>query len=299
MFDWDDLKIFLAVSRNGSVRAAARSLGTTHATVSRRLKILEGKLEAPLFERGIDGAELSELGHTILASAEEVEKSVSRIDRVAFSKEASLAGPLRVSLCENLYSMVLAGDFAEFQVQNPQIELEIMATIEMSNIARRETDLAIRITKTPPPGAFGKKLVNSPLAIFASPTYLENRPSLDRWITIDYEGASKALTPGIVVGRSNSVRVARHMIRTGTGIGLLPCYIGDSDPDLVRLPKTDPIVDNEIWALVHSDVRKNPRVRALLNYVYEIFKKHRPLIEGEKPQSTSREKSTLKNQGQA
>ncbi len=293
MFDWDDLKIFLAISRNGSVRAAARSLGTTHATVSRRLKVLEGKLDAPLFERGIDGAELSELGHTILASAEEIEKSVSRIDRVAFSKEPSLAGPLRVSLCENLYSMVLADDLAEFQVQNPLIELNILATIEISDIARRETDLAIRITKTPPPGAFGKKLANSPLAIFATPKYLENRPHLDRWITIDYEGASKALTPGNVVGQSNSVRVARHMIRTGTGIGLLPCYIGDSDPDLVRLPESGTIVDNEIWALVHSDVRKNPRVRALLNFIYKAFKKHRPLLEGDKPQTVSRRKIEL------
>ncbi|MBL4907319.1 MAG: LysR family transcriptional regulator [Sneathiella sp.] len=283
MFDWDDLKIFLAISREGSVRAAARSLGTTHATVSRRLKILEGKLDAPLFEKGIDGAELSELGHTILASAEEVEKSVSRIDRVAFAKETSLAGSIRLTISEDLYSCVLAEDLAIFQTQNPQIELEITASNQMSNLARRETDLAIRITKAPPHGAFGRKIADSPLAIFTSLGYLENRPSLDRWITLDYKGASKPLTPGNIVGHSNSARVAQHMIRNGTGIGLLPCFMGDSDPELVRMPRTAPLPDNEIWALVHSDIRKNPRVRALLNYIYEIFKTHRPLIEGDCP----------------
>lgn len=283
MFDWNDLKIFLAVSRNGSVRAAARNLGTTHATVSRRLKMLEEKLKGPLFERGVDGADLTELGHAILTSAEEVEKSVSRIDRVAFSKDTALAGPLKISMWGDLYTNLLAEGLAQFQRIHPLITLEIETSVTVSSLAKRETDIALRITKAPPQGAFGKKLADSPLAPFVSPAYMADRPKLDRWIVLDYEGGSKPLTPGTIVGSSNSVNVAQQMIRQGTGIGLLPCFMGDQDQDLLRLPGFKPLADNEIWALVHEDTRRNPRVRVLLNCLYEIFKENRPLIEGKRP----------------
>ncbi|MEP4191667.1 MAG: LysR family transcriptional regulator [Sneathiella sp.] len=283
MFNWNDLKIFLAISRSGSVRGAAKDLGTTHATLSRRLKSLEEELASPLFERGRSGALLTPFGEKIKASAEQAEKAMEEVGRIAFSEEAALYGPLRVSMYEELYTNLLSPDLAVFQAQNPGIELEIMTSETMSNLAKREADVALRITKTPPLGAVGRKLSDSPLAVYASSSYLKNRPREDRWISTSYEAVSGRFPRGIVAGKSNSARVARYMIREGTGIGHLPCFMGDTDPDLQRLPGSSLIPDNEIWALIHSDIRKNPRVRVLLDFIYKIFADYRSVLEGRRP----------------
>ncbi len=284
MFNWNDLKIFLAISRSGSVRGAAKDLGTTHATLSRRLKSLEEELASPLFERGRNGALLTPFGEKIKSSAERAEKAMEEVDRIAFSEEAALYGPVKLSMYEELYTSLLSQDLALFQTQNPGIELEIMTSETMSNLDKREADIALRITKTPPLGAVGRKMSDSPLAVYASTDYLGNRPREDRWIYTSYEAVSGRLPRGTVAGKSNSARVARYMIREGTGIGLLPCFIGDTDPELQRLPGSSLVADNEIWALVHSDTRKNPRVRVLLDFIYKIFAGHRPVLEGKRPQ---------------
>ena len=280
MKNWDDLRIFQALAGARSIREAAASLGTTHATVSRRMRALEEELGNTLFERSRDGINLTVFGQGVLTFAENASENVAAINRLAFSKEGSLAGPVRLSLLEDLYSFVLAEPIDAFMIRHPMIELIVDTTANLSDLGRREADVIVRITRSPPEQAFGRKVAYSPLAAYASQLYLDNRPKIDRWIALDYPPAASPLLQARPTFRANSLSVVATALRLGRGVGLLPCFVGEYCPDLVRLPEVALIPDMEIWVLTHQDVRHNPRVRALMDYLYQAFSAQRSLIEG-------------------
>jgi len=281
MKNWDNLRIFLAVTRGGSIRGAAKTLGITHATVSRRITILEEALGNSLFERKREGQCLTPLGQRILPLAESIEEDCAEIDRLAFSADTGLAGTVKLSLSESLYSGLLYTPIDTFMQHYPMIKLDIIASDLMSNLAQREADVVIRITRNPPYSAYGRKMANSPLALYASHEYIKNRPAHDRWIAMDYEPAKKPVIPARVVANANSPTLAAQLIRSGRGIGLLPCYLGDTDPELKRMSEVSLIPDMQVWVLTHEDIRVNPRVRVLMDHLYQVFDKVRPIIEGE------------------
>ncbi|MEH6475739.1 MAG: LysR family transcriptional regulator [Sneathiella sp.] len=280
MFNWDDIQVFLAVTRAGTVRGAAKELGVTHATISRRLRELEKRLGSELFERSSTRHKLSTAGHSIFDAAVRAQENMAEIDRRAFAQDRSLAGKVKLSVLESLYMAVLNERFHQFHTENPLIEVELITSEQLKNLAQREADIVIRITNSPPEQAFGRKLANSPLACYASVDYLANRPELDRWVALEHETAREPIIPARLVMTTNSLNVSAETIRQGTGLGLLPCFIGDKSPDLVRVPGTPLIPDMEIWALMHADVQNTPRVRALINFIYDVFDSERDLIEG-------------------
>ena len=280
MKNWDDLRIFQALAGARSIREAAASIGTTHATVSRRIRALEDELGSTLFERGRDGINLTVIGQGVLTFAENAAENVAAIDRLAFSKEGHLAGPVRLSLLEDIYSFVLAEPIDIFMTCHPMIELIVDTTASLSDLGRREADVIVRITRSPPEQAFGRKVADSPLAAYASQSYLDNRPKIDRWITLDYPPAIPPLLQARPAFRANSLSVIAKTLQLGQGVGLLPCFVGENCPELVRLPDVALIPDMEIWVLTHEDVRHNPRVRTLMDYLYQAFSRQRSLIEG-------------------
>ncbi|WP_420414203.1 LysR family transcriptional regulator [Roseibium sp.] len=277
---WDHLKTFLTFLREGSVRQAAKRLETTHSTVARQLKTLEADLGGPLFEPGAKNRELTPLGSRILPIAERMEKDAASIDRAAFAEDTSLAGPVRLSVSESLYLSVLAPVLGNFLQQFPMIILELVMSDQLTSLPKREADVVIRITKSPPDNAVGRKLADSPMCLYAAPSYLENRPKLDRWISIDYPLSKTPAIPARIAAAVDSAVAATHMIRMGQGIGMIPCYLGDNDPDVVRLPGFDPVPDMAVWILTHTDLKTNPRVRVLLDHLYGSFSDIRPNIEG-------------------
>jgi len=285
--NWDDLRIFLAVVRAGSVRGAGKSLSTTHATVSRHLQSLHDALGSPLIERRKEGQCLTDLGQRILPLAEDIEAKVAKIDRASFSANTGLAGTVTLSMLESLYLSVLDKPVNDFMERYPMISLKIIATDEVSNLAWRDADVVVRLTSSPPETAYGKKVADSPLALYASPAYLVDRPKRDRWIAFDWLPARQPLGSARTVANANTMGAAARLIEMGRGIGMLPCYFGDTHPGLVRLTEFAPIEDLQIWILTHEDLRKNPRVRALMDHLYDAFDELRPLIEGESPRQVS------------
>ena len=278
--NWDNMRMFLAVARAGSVRGAAKQIGTTHATVSRRVQALEVELGSPVLERLRQGQCLTELGQRIMPWAIQAEENFSTIDRMAFSADTGLAGKVRLSLSETLYLSLLDKPIYLFMQRYPMIDVELIASDNMSSLSQREADVVIRITNAPPDAAYGRKIANSPLMAYASNEYLNNRPKRDQWISLDYPPAKKPIIPARVVARANSASLAARLIRLGRGIGLLPCYMGDTDPFLHRVPEVALIPDLQVWVLTHGDVRTNPRVRVLMEHLYQALKDLKPLIEG-------------------
>jgi len=280
--NWDDLRVFLAVENAGSIRGAAKAIGTTHATVSRHVQALEGNLKGALFERRREGQCLTELGKRILPLARQVEDAVVAIDRAAFSADTGLAGSVTLSLSESLYLALLYKPIDEFMRRFPMIDLNVAATDKLTKLAWREADVVIRITKSPPVSAFGKKIAESPMTLYASSRYLAERPKLDRWISLDYGPSRKPTIPARIAATADTSALAVQMIKMGQGVAMLPCYIGDTDPDLIRVPNTELVPDMQIWILTHSDLRSNPRVRALMDHLYDAFGDFKSIIEGQK-----------------
>jgi len=186
MKNWDDLRIFRAMAKARSVRAAAADLRTTHATVSRRIRALEQDLGSALFERRNEGYVLTAFGQSMMDLTEGVSVGVEAIDRLAFGQDGSLAGPVRLSVLEDLYHQVLAAPLDSFMRAHPMIELSIETTSNLRDVSRREADVIVRITSNPPEQAIGRKVADSPLALYSSPQYLNQRPAIDRWIALDY-----------------------------------------------------------------------------------------------------------------
>ncbi len=280
MKNWDDLKVFHAMQGARSIREAAATLKTTHSTLSRRLRALEEELGNTLFERGRDGYELTPFGQSILTFSQEIAAHFEAIDRMVFANNATLAGPLRVSMLDEVYSYVLADALGAFMQDHPMIDLSLETTTGLSDLARREADVIVRITKSPPEQAVGRKVADSPLAGYASPDYLADRPARDRWVALEYPPARAPLNGARVVMTAGKLEVAATAIAQGQGFGLLPCFVGDSHAGLVRVPEIPPRPDVEIWVLTHLDVRSHPRVRALMDHLYHAFAGQRRRIEG-------------------
>lgn len=281
--NWNDLRVFLAVEQAGSIRGAARQIGKTHATVSRHIQSFQQSLGKSAIERRREGQCLTEFGDRILPLAKQIEKIVAEIDRLAYAEDTGLAGTVNLSLSESLYIALLHQPIDEFMQRYPMINVEIKATDDLVKLTFREADVIIRITANPPNEAYGRKLANSPLAIYTSAEYQKYRPKIDRWIALEYEPARLPVIPARVVAHVDTLALAAKMIGMGRGIGLLPCYIGDSDTKLIRLDEASPIPDMEIWVLTHNDLRSNPRVRVFMDHLYEAFDKYREIIEGRKP----------------
>lgn len=280
MKNWDDLRIVQAMIGARSIREAAATLNTTHATMSRRIRALEEELGRTLFERGRNGYAATEFATRIFGFVDTVAENIAAIDRSAFSKEVGLAGIIRLSVLHELYQGLLAEPISDFMTRHPLINLVVDTTSTLNDLGRREADVIVRITNTPPEQAFGRKVADSPLAGYAAKSYLEDRPTIDRWIALDYGPAIEPLLHARPSFRSNSLSIVEDSLKRGQGIGLLPCFVGEASEGLVRIPEIPLVPDMGIWVLTHEDVRNNPRVRALMDHLYQVFSKRRGMIEG-------------------
>ncbi len=293
--DWDDLRYFLAVVRERSVSGAARSLGVNHATVSRRVQAFERRVGTRLLERLAGGWATTAAGEEMLATAQRVEAEMQSLDRRVVGRDAQLSGKLRVALSDAA-AFGLMEELAGFAAANPRIELEVTASNGLTNLTRREADVAIRVIDTPAEHLVGRQVGRTSLAVFGSRARLGDsrealvledetwlgwddsmqEPSSQRWLRERLPGAHFA-------ARFDSVLVAYHAVRAGLGIGFLPCALGDADPELRRAVPDLVLPGTRMWLLTHPDLRRTARVRCFLDYMAEAMSLTRDLREGRRP----------------
>jgi DNA-binding transcriptional LysR family regulator len=291
--DWDDLRVFGSIVRGGSVRAAAKDLGIHHSTVARRLENLEERLGVHLFTRTPLGLRLTEEGHAVLGRTERVESEIDSLERRLHGQDQRLEGLIRVTLPDALGVGFLMDELGRFSALYPGIDLELLATYEPLDLGRREADMAIRITASPPDFLVGRNLGPFVVALYASPAYLQThdpigKPEACSWIGVgDGPGADAeewrdpafASMPSRIRSRNVLLRIAA--VRAGAGVSMLPCVLCDDDPSLVRVPGVDTVVCDPIWALTHPDLRGAARIRALMSFLAESFERHRGAMMGE------------------
>jgi len=247
MANWDDRRFLLAVAREASVRKAADKLGTSRSTVLRRITALEGELGVRLFERMPNGYFTTPAGEEMLRAAERMEAEANAADRRLAGRDAELSGTIRVSLSGALATYVLMPDFAAFGQAHPEIRLEILSTYDMPDLARREADVAIRISNDPPEDLVGRRILKIARAAYVCARHLpdsDNPSALHQlsWIGWSLDPSSRQWVtdsgyPNLPVSTIITDPYATvQAVRAGMGMSILPCFMGDVEPDLHRMP---------------------------------------------------------------
>ena len=173
--DWSDLRIFLALARRRSVRAAGKLLAISHSTIARRIDIFEGRLGVRLFDRQATGYTLTTAGEDLLKTAERVEEDIDGAERRLVGQDGRLRGEIKVTMPDALATHLLMPDLATFATTYPEIELEVIFSYDALDLEHREADVAIRFVppgRSPPDNLLGRRLAGVAQSVYATPDYL-------------------------------------------------------------------------------------------------------------------------------
>jgi DNA-binding transcriptional LysR family regulator len=286
--DWGNLKFFLELARTGSLSRAARRLGVDRNTVARRVAALEEELGISLFERGPQGWIRTAAGEDLAALATRVEEDVLAVARHADARDRAVAGTVRLTTASHVAARILAPALPLLRERHPGLLLEIAVDQRTFDLTRRESDLALRVGRPRDAGLVMRKLSDVAYRLYASPAYLGRRRAVDlasdAFVGFDESLASvpqerwlAKLAPARRVSfRCNSTAALVAAARAGVGVAVVPCFAADDDPGLVRLEGPEPVPPNELWLLVHGDLRRTPRVRAAIAWINEVVEAARP-----------------------
>lgn len=288
---WDDARIFLAVAREGSFSSAAKRLGVQHSTVLRRIRALEKKLATPLVERKASGYVLTEAGEELKHSACRIENELLSFEGAVSGQAEDVAGELRVTAIANMASTVLMPYFARFSAAHPRIELIVQVTNNSVRLSEREADVAIRQTNKPLETLIGTRLTTVASAVYGSRDYcaaVKSGQAVEKWIGVDcceyHRTWTKQAWPQAEHEFSvDETSLTLAALKEGLGVGFLPCFLGDSDPELARFHEPEKQHELGLWLLYHRDLRNTKRVVLFREHMQREIKQAAALFEGAVP----------------
>lgn len=287
MKNWDDIRIFLAVARNGSITSGAQSLGLDQSTVSRRLQAFEEKIGQSLFVGTAKRNALSLSGQEIFRGALRLEREVEDIDRRVAAQSEESGGTVHVVTTDFLSNHLLLSVTSEFLQQHREINLRVKTqSLDKKHL---EGDVALLATNNPMEDLYGRKLATATFASYASPSYLEaHKGRLGEIVWLNWDDGSDtpswpALAPDIPDRmcrlRVDSVSSLLEAAKLGVGATILPCFIGERDPGLERIMPNEIVSRRDIWLLVRADLRRVRRIRTFLDFFVRYIKTQRAVIE--------------------
>jgi len=276
--EWSDLRIFLAIAREGTLAAAARRLALTQPTMGRRLRALEIAVGHQLFQRTSDGFVLTDEGSTLLGHAERMEEEALAIERRLLGQTQQLEGTLRITSSDWFGAHVLAPVLAEFSVRHPQVSIELLTDARFLSLSRREADVAFRIRPFDEADVVSRKLLRMRYGAYlrrglAHPVSGDGAGSgllaLDSaFAGTPDDGWLQSMLPNARVAfRSNSRDVQARMCALGMGIAVLPIPLGDATAGIERVDLGAEPPGRDTWIGYHRDLRRLARLRALLDLV--------------------------------
>ncbi|MFT5432983.1 MAG: DNA-binding transcriptional LysR family regulator [Myxococcota bacterium] len=274
--DWDDVRLFLAVLRARSLRAASQQLGVSRPTVARRLTGLEQKLGVALFDRRPDGLHATAAATALGPRADAVEDAVRALTRTAQGADPELRGAVRVTVPPIAAAELLVDDFVGFCERWPQIELEVSGDYALVSLSHQQADVAIRFMApgvAPDLDLHGRKVANAHMAVYGRG---------DCWIgqrgyALDRSWIQRTPWPDLPV-RASTIDgdLQRRLCAAGMGMAYLPCFFADGH--LER--RTDPEPGLDVWVLVHPDLRRNQRLRLFRDMVLDALNRQQARLEG-------------------
>jgi DNA-binding transcriptional LysR family regulator len=287
MLDWNDLRYFIAVARHGSTLAAGRALGVSQTTVARRIAALEESLGFPLFDKRQAGYALTPAGEQLLPKAAKVEESASAFSEAAAAHSRDLSGTVKITT-EEIYAVtLLAPLLPELRQLHPEILIDLDTSQAIRDLGAGEADISLRSTSetSQPAGVVGRKLCVDDWTLYCSKDYaarhgaprtldeIKGHPIIgggggNLWVHYQAWLQALGLEDQVAMHHATSGGLLSG-VRSGFGIAVLPCVVGDSDPDLHRCiaPRTEH--GRVLWLFTHDRVRHTPRVRAVIDFLYE------------------------------
>jgi DNA-binding transcriptional LysR family regulator len=275
MIDWENLRYFAALAGKGTFLGAARALGVEHATVSRRVSLLEEQLQLRLIDRRGRRIELTPDGARIAAMAGQMEEQALAIGRAALSNDR-LAGPVRISAPPALSSVLLPGPLSVLRRQHPDIDITVVGEKRYASLNRREADIAIRLSRPDQGDLTMVRIGSVAFNFYAAPSYLADVPERE-WSFISY-GADMENSPQhvrlmqVAAGRrvglkASTLELQRAAARAGGGVAMLPDFFVSAEDGLEIALNDADTVRRDIWLVVHSDIRTVPIIRAVMDAI--------------------------------
>jgi DNA-binding transcriptional LysR family regulator len=284
--DWDNARIFLAIYRAGTLRAAAARLDIDQATVGRRLNALEKSLGARLFLRTPSGYMATPAGELAVTAAELMEQAADQFQREMQGIDNRLSGIVRVTTSDTMASHFVIGAMQRLHVMHPEIRIVLSTSTDITSLTRREADLAVRTLKPTSPDLISRHLTTRSMGLYATPGYMAERgaplpgTALAGHDILVYQEAvaprhreklcGEPVANARVAMEFNSGLMMLAAARLGMGIAELPCHMADGDPLLTRIwPERDDQYD--VWLVMHSDLSRSARVRAAADAIIASF----------------------------
>lgn len=288
---WDDLRIFLAVAREGSISGAAKRLAVQHSTVSRRLRTLEESLATPLLERKTSGYELTEAGEELRLSVSKIEAQILEFEGALGGQESGASGELKVTAINNMASSILMPMFTRFSANYPDIELHVQVSNKFARLAERDADIAIRLTNSPSDTLIGTRLATVASTVYGARDYCTDLwagSAEKKWLGIECCGFHMSWTKEACPEHRHNFFVDDTLLtlaalREGAGLAYLPCFMGDTDPALVRFCPPESQHELGLWLLYHRDLRRTKRVRLFREHMLKGVAEVAALFEGGAP----------------
>ncbi|CAB3729836.1 MULTISPECIES: LysR family transcriptional regulator [Achromobacter] len=284
--DWDNARIFLAIYRIGTLRGAAALLQIDQATAGRRLAALESSLDARLFLRTPGGYVPTAAGELAFAAAERMEQAADQLQRQMQGLDHRLSGVVRVAASETVASYFIMEAIRRVHVHHPDIRVVLSASIQISNLTRREADLAIRNVKPDNPDLIQRHLARKEVGLYASRSYLaqhgEPKPgtAFAGHALVTYQQSvlpgwsdtfcGEPTGNGHIAVELNSGMMIIDAVAAGLGIGELPTHMAPAYPELVRIwpTRSEPY---DLWLVMHGDLNRTARVRAVADAIVDVF----------------------------
>lgn len=292
--NWNDLRFVLALGRTGTLAGAARDLRVDATTVGRRITAVEADLGVRLFDRMAAGYLPTDAGHRALAQAEEIERATISLRQRIEGSDRRAEGRVRLTGLDAIFDRLIIPRLPRLLERHPGLEVTFASDLEIVDLSRREADIALRSHEPKHPDSVGRKLGRMAQAVYAAKTLrLGDAPPLimlpPEHDGSDFSGSLLGHFPeGRVAARGNSEGHMIALTGAGVGIGVLDCFVGDSDPDLRRV-LAEPVASQIAWAEVHVAMVRAPRIRAVLDFLGEIFAEEADLLAGNRPHQGDRE----------
>lgn len=273
---WDDLQFVLAVEREGGLAGAARSLGINYSTAHRRLGQIERSLGIRIFNRRRDGYHLTPMATELSDTARRIEAEVLALNRRVVGADMKLGGKIHVSTSQLMGLYVLPRMFERFANRFPGVGIDVAITDQLTNLKRSDTDVVIRATATPPDYLSGINMGPVSFAAYVRRDSANRAKPLHAYEWVDFVAADpvsplrhwlRHIVPDADCRyRFDSAAAIREAAIAGLAAAVLPCLVGETHPDLVRISDVRHEDNFNLWILTHVELRKSARIRSFMRF---------------------------------
>lgn len=281
--NWDDFRFFLAVARTGRLSAAGKVLGVDHATVSRRVGVLEKALGARLFDRSPSGYALTEEGQQLVSKAERMEAATIQAESSLIGKDSVISGIVRIGVPEGVAAYIVVQAVHKLCEEHPGLEIQLIALPRKFSLSKREADFVIAVSRPETGRVRIQKISDYKLHLYATKEYLDQHPPVEK-ISDLQRLRGIAYVPELIFDKqldyiplvdpafrphltSTSVHVQLEAVLNGAGVGIVHDFMASRHPNLERVLSDEVSFTRTFWSVVHEDYADIERIRICANAI--------------------------------